>query len=122
MEAERICRRRFLSRLCKKTVGGILVLTPFSWASRLDIDGRTHHRHKFQENQSRKAFRQIAGWRREPCPRCDSGQVRGTCAMCDGTGQSQTGNVCQGCGGYGWRWKWCSVCDGTGSIWIETDD
>ena len=51
------------------------------------------------------------------CRTCGgSGQVLGTCAMCNGKGKSTTGNTCQGCGGSGQRYKFCSTCGGSGQV------
>jgi hypothetical protein len=54
---------------------------------------------------------------KKTCPTCKgSGQVKGECAMCKGTGKSETGNTCQSCGGSGKRYKFCKTCDGTGKV------
>jgi len=59
---------------------------------------------------------------KKKCPTCKgSGQVLGKCAMCNGTGKSNTGNVCQSCGGTGKFYKFCSTCGGTGEIEEDTE-
>ena len=53
---------------------------------------------------------------KKDCPTCKgSGQVLGTCAVCNGSGKSGK-NTCHSCGGSGERYKFCRTCDGTGKV------